>query len=292
LIHVGRLAPVHQYDQAMLDDLFANRLYPTGIEFDMAEGYPGYPDTDGCILLVPGRYHDQHTDQISAAIARYKWVLAMRVGDEEDWFDISKVSHPSIKWWVQTPKVGKDYGDARFIGVGYAPYFRGLHAAPPPKALDVFMSAQNTHVRRNECFDALKGDLPGVALKFVNATEGFTQGLDPATYVQQMRYTKVAPAPSGAQCPDSFRVWEALESHAIPIADDVSPVYDSRGFWDMLLPGAPFPILTDYSDLPGYINDVLEDWPATANRVAAWWMRQKRQMARDLVSDLRALGAL
>jgi hypothetical protein len=158
--------------------------------------------------------------------------------------------------------------------------------------LDVFMSAQNTHVRRNECFDALEGDLPGVALKFVNATEGFTQGLDPATYVQQMRYTKVAPAPSGAQCPDSFRVWEALESHAVPIADDISPVYDSQGFWDMLLPGAPFPILTDYADLPGLIEDVLTDWPARANRVTAWYMRYKRQMATDLVTDLRELGAL
>jgi hypothetical protein len=242
--------------------------------------------------MVPSRYWAGHEAEISTAIARYKWVLFMRTSDEEDLFDVNLIDHPNVQFWVQTPKVGKTYRGARFIGVGYAPHFRNLPQETPPKALDVFLSAQRTHKRRELAFDALKGDLPGVSLMFVNETQGFTQGLDADTYVRQMLYTKVAPAPAGAVTPDSFRLFEALESHAIPIADDVSPVYDSRGYWRMLFPDAPFPILTDYADLPGMINDLLADWPASANRVAAWWMRQKRQMATDLVTDLRALGAL
>lgn len=293
MIAVGRLAPVNQWDQAMLDDLFANTLYPTGLTFSRHEGYPGYPNSEGCVLLIPGRYWHKHTDQISQAIQRYSWVLGIRTGDEEDEFDIGAVTHPNLKWWVQTPKVGKAYGDARFIGVGYTPHFRCLSEDVPDKDIDVFLSAQSTHTRRRECFTALEKT---AGSQFVHATDGFTQswreGASPGDYAVQMMKAKVAPAPSGAVSPDSFRLWEALEAHTVPIADDISPTYDSAGFWDMVLPGAPFPALRDYNDLPGYVGDALDAWPTNANRITAWWMRQKRRYSQWLVDDLTALGAL
>jgi hypothetical protein len=71
----------------------------------------------------------------------------------------------------------------------------------------------------------------------------------------------------------------------------VSPVYDSRGYWMALFPDAPFPTLTNYDDLPGYIDDVLTDYPRLANRTAAWWVAQKRRLGDWLRSDLAALGA-
>src|SRR5690606_17328194 len=108
---------------------------------------------------------------------------------------------------------------------------------------------------------------------------------------RKMNSAKVAPAPSGAVSPDSFRLYEALQSHNVPVADDVSPVYDSHGYWKMLFPDAPFPIIEDYADLPGYVEDQLALWPANANRVAAWWMRQKRAMCLWLRDDLESLGA-
>ena len=79
MIHVGRLAPGNQWDQNMLDLLFANQLYPTGLTFKRVEGYPS--GVDGCILLIPGRYWVDKANQISEAISRYQWILAMRVGD-------------------------------------------------------------------------------------------------------------------------------------------------------------------------------------------------------------------
>lgn len=285
MIPVGRLAPGGQWDQNLLDRLFANTLYPTGLDFKRFEGYP---NTDGCVLICPGRYWAMRTAEISEALARYRWVLFMRTGDEEDLFDIAKVQHPNIRFWVQTPHVGVDYGAARLFGVGFPPAFNDLPKDPPGTFMDVFLAAQNTHDRRRQCFEAVQRCEGDIA---VWETEGFTQGLEPKVYRGSMVAAKVAPAPSGAVSPDSFRLWEALEAHAVPIADDVSPVYDSRGFWDLVCP-APFPVLTDYNDLPGYIADVLQDWPANANRVAAYWIAQKRRYAHWLVEDLKAIGAV
>lgn len=295
MIPVGRLAPKDQWDQTLLDDLFSNQLYPTGLEFERVEGYP---NTVGCCLLIPARYWHQHTDQISEAISRYDWCLAFRVGDEEDVFRVEDVAHPNIRWWVQTPRVGRDYGDARLFGVGYSPHFTDLPVEPPVKDVDVFLSAQRTngrpgrhfrvHERRDDLFKVLKR---GPWVKQLVARDGFAQG-DRGEYVAGMLSAKVAPAPTGNVCPDSFRLWEALEAHCVPIADQVSPVYDSRGYWELVWPDAPFPIYADAGVVPSFIDDVLESWPTDANRVAAAYMRYKRQLAHWLREDLEALGAL
>lgn len=285
-ISVGRLGPRDQWDQNMLDELFDNRLYPTGLQFKREEGYP---NARGGVLLIPGRYWHMHTAQISEVIGIYDWVLAMRTGDEEDLFDIHAVKHPNIRWWVQTPRVGRDYGDAKLFGVGFPPHFNNLPPNPPNRYCDIFLSAQNTHVRRAEAFDALSRC---EFSKAITATGGFTEGLEPKRYTESMCKTKTAPAPSGAFSPDTFRLYEALEAHAVPIADDVSPAYDSTGYWNMLFPDAPFPVYTDCDELPLLVSDIRHPYPRVNNRVAAWWMLQKRKFAHRLVDDLKALGAI
>lgn len=284
-ITVGKLAPGNQWDHHMLDLLFANQLWDTGLTFHRTTGYPNH--VDGCVLIIPGRYWFERCNEISEALSRYEWVLAIRTGDEEDLFDPYKVWHRNIKWWVQTPRAGKDYDGARLFGVGYTPHFDNLK--PQDRDTDVFLSAQNTHQRRRECFAAM-ANVDG--RKVIHATEGFTQGLEPAEYALWMAAAKVAPAPAGPASPDSFRAYEALQAHTIPIADDITPAYDSEGYWRTVHPDAPFPILTSYAQLPGYTQDQLKQWPANANRITAWWMRYKRQMALNLVDDLTELGAL
>jgi hypothetical protein len=282
MIPVVHLEPGDQWDQNMLDRLLSGELYPHGLQFENAAPWP---DASGIVLMIPGRYWHDGTDEIAEAIARYQWVLAIRTGDEEDLLDIRKIAHPNIRWWVQTPRTDRDY-DARLIPLGFPPHFNNLFG--PNRVLDVFLSAQCTHERRVQAFDAL----PEGPRRHIEPTEGFTQGLRPSDYARWMCKTKVAPAPSGAFSPDSFRLYEALEAHAVPIADDISPAYDSEGYWERLFPGAPFPILRDYANLLGYINDVLTDYPRIANRVAAWWMGYKRGLARALRKDLGLLGAL
>jgi hypothetical protein len=284
VIHVGRLAPKDQWDQNLLDRLFDNTLYPTGLEFKRHEGYP---TSDGCILIIPGRYWFEKTNAISEIIAKYRWVLAIRVGDEENLFDPERVFHRNIKWWVQTPKVGVDYPQgSRFFGVGFPPHFNEVKQQP--RTTDVFLSAQNTHPRRNECFAALTkvNDVLDVT-----PTRGFTQGSEPDVYAARMCSAKIAPCPSGPASPDTFRLFEALEAHTVPIADDESPS-GVTDFWRMVFPDAPFPILDHYAQLPGYIKDQLEVWPENANQITAWWIRKKREMSRWLREDLTELGAL
>lgn len=285
MIEVGCLAPGNQWDQNMLDLLFTNRLYPTGLEFRRRMGYP---NSDGCVLVVPGRYWFEHTLQITKVIRRYDWVLFIKTGDEEDLFDLSAIDHPNVRFWCQTPRIDREHPECRFFGVGFPPHFNDLSSTPPDKVVDVFLSAQRTHKRRELAFDALK-DFPN---SNVEATAGFTQGMPAAEYVGQMCGAKVAPCPSGAVSPDSFRLYEALEAHCVPIADDVSPAYDSEGYWRTLFPSDPFPTLTDYNDLTGYVEDQLTVWPVNANRIAAWWIHQKREMALWLQADLKALAAL
>ena len=277
MIHVGRLAPKDQWDQNMLDLLFANDLYYTGLDFKRDEGYP--TGVDGCVLIIPGRYWFNRTNEISEAISRYDWVLAIRVGDEEDLFEPDRVYHRNIRWWVQSPKPGVDYGDAFLFGVGFPPHFNDVPFLERGTA--VFLSAQNTHDRRHECFTALET----VTLrKLVAETQGFTQGMNPNRYVTCMGAAKIAPAPSGPVTGDNFRLYEALESHTVPIADN-------KDFWLTVFPDAPFPIVDSYDQLPGYINDQAEQWPANSNRITAWWMHQKRLMTKQLRNDLDALAA-
>ena len=286
-IPVGRLEPYSQWDQNMLDRLFANTLYPTGLKFRRIDHYP---KTKGCVLLIPGRYWVDQTDEITKSLKRYRWVLAMRTGDEKDSFDIDRIEHPNIRWWVQTPRADRSYGEARRFGVGFTPHFNELPATPPEKDIAVFLAGQNTHERRRQAFAAL-AQMDG-AVSF--PTRGFTEGMSPKDYRDMMLRTRVAPAPAGAFSPDSFRVYEALEAHAIPIADDISPVkdYDSIGYWHRTLSAPPFPILTDYANLPGWSKDTLSSWPGNANRITAWWMKLKRTYVRWLIEDLMALGAL
>lgn len=293
-IHVGKLAPAEQWDQTMLDDLFENRLFDTGLEF---KARMGYPNEQGCVLQIPGRYWAAHTDQINKVISRFAWLLLIRASDEEDVFDVSGIEHPNCRVWVQTPREGRDYGDARLFGVGYSPHT--ARGEPCEKTLDVFLSAQRTngrpgrhfkvYERRDRFFKVLKR---GSWSKHLVDRDGFAQG-DRDEYVQGMLSARVAPAPTGNVSPDSFRFWEALQCGAVPIVDTVSPVDGPTSYWQRLFGETlPFPAVTDINDLPGIVDDILADWDYTSDLVQEWWRGYKRQLAEWLVEDLRGLGAI
>lgn len=284
MIPVVWLAPDGCWDVNVLHRLFDNELFPTGLTFTHHERYP---DTEGIILVVPGRYWNERLNEISENIAQYCWVLGIRTGDEENWVDVDRIVHPNIRWWVQTPDMRKTYGDVRKFGVGFTPHFNRLQPDAPELTNDVFLSAQATHPRRWEAFAAMNC-MPGHLVR--HETAGFTQGLAPELYAEYMIHSRIALAPAGPCSPDTFRLYEALESHCVPIADDICANYDSRGYWQMTFPDAPFPIITDWRDTPGMMRTLLDDYPRNANRIAAWWMREKRRYVQWLREDLDALG--
>ena len=277
MIPVGRLAPANCWDQTLIEDII--RTLPV----DEHAGYPA--KVDGCIISVPDRFWAEHYDQINEALARYKWVLLLRVSDEEDWFDCRRIEHPNIKFWVQTPRFPTDrYPDGtRFLPVGFTPHTRQVDGSE--KLLDVFLSAQRTHVRRVECFASLT-NLPNSRIE---PTQGFTQGMSPGEYAKCMGLAKIVPCPSGAVSVDSFRVWEALQAGALPVVDTVSPVDGVSDYWVRVLGDVPFPVVTDWNAVNW--AELLEQWPENVEHVQQWWSDQKKRWAQWLMDDLKELGA-
>lgn len=288
IVPVHYLPPGDQWDQTLVRLLLTNRLYPTGWEFTATEG-DVWPDAEGLVLVFPGRYYVDRAEEIRDALARYRWALIIKTGDEEDAFDIAPLAaDPRRRVWIQTPRIDRIHPDeVRFMPLGFSPHFVDLPADPPDKTTTVFLSAQKNHDRRRRAFDALA--VREDDEMFVRPTPGFTQGLDPEAYRDHMLAARIAPAPAGVVSPCSFRLFEALESHAIPIADDVSPAYDSQGYWSKMLPDAPIPVIRDYESLVGWVDDLLASYPANANRIAAWWFREKRRWALNLDEDLKGL---
>ena len=280
MIPLFYLPPGDQWDQTMLSRLLEDKLYHHGITF---ERHDDWPVTDGLVLVIPGRYWHDRTLELNDILTRYRWVLAIRTGDEEDLFDPASISHPHILWWVQTPRVDRDYDDAFLFGVGYSPVFADLPTEPPNPEHDIFLSAQNNHARRTAFFERLEGTELNA---WVESTDGFTEGLKPSSYATLMMTAKAAPAPSGPHTPDTFRAYEALEAHTVPIVDDISTHNSHPGYWNTLYPDAPFPILTNLDDLVGYTQDTVADYPRRHNRVTAWWMRQKAAMSSRLWDDI------
>jgi hypothetical protein len=280
--------PPSGLDQFMIRDLLSNVLWnPVGAyEFRHVEDFAEVRG-DGAVLVLPGGYNE--ATAINDMIAPLKWVLVIIVSDENNQFPTDELKHPNMKLWVQYPRTGRDYGNARFIGAGYAeaPKF---FPEDPTIINDIFLSAQDTHERRHKMFDAVEQyaeEHPDLVVDVIR-TRGFTQGIKPIDYYEFMRTTKIAPAPSGTTTPDSFRVYEALECGAIPIADDLSPRYDSKGYWARLFPDTPMPILGD-DDIAAIISTELANYPQRRNQIFAWWQQQKRQYAYDLVEDLNYL---
>lgn len=274
-------------DQMMIGDLLENLLWKPINHFETryVESFEAATSED-VILILPGAYHK--VEDINREIARFKSCLVIVTSDENNLFPVNELKHPNMKLWVQTPKTNATYPKGtRFFGVGYGfARYRGI-TGELPQLNDIFISGQNTHQRRHFMFSELEKYVEGKKdLQYlINKTAGFTQGYSEDFYFNHMRQTKIAPAPSGIVSPDSFRVYEALECGAIPIADDISPAYNSKGYWAKLFPDTPMPILGD-DNLKDIIDTELENYSWRSLQIFAWWQQQKRQYAYDLVEDL------
>lgn len=278
--------PPSGLDQTMLHDLFDGEMWPHNLQVNNIHTLKEIQGK-GAVVVVPGAYHD--IDKINEQIFLLEWVVVIVVSDENNLFPVEELAHPNMKIWVQTPRVGRQYGDVRYFGVGYgdARKYRGSGE----KCTDVFLSGQNTHARRNEIFDLLsqyKESHPELNVH-LNPTKGFTQGYTSQEYYRLLEGAKIAPAPSGIVSPDSFRVYEALELGCIPIADDLSPTYDSRYYWKMLFPDTPMPILSD-ANISDIIDREIVSYPQRRNEIFAWWIGKKREYVLNMMADLESLG--
>lgn len=274
------------WDQGYLINLFASLGYTDHFDFSTL------PAGEGAIVCLPAKAHEQDLHRLNADLGKLPWVLLVLAEDECGDFDTDKLHHPNMLVWVQTPWLGRYQRVDHALPVYWRVECPGeMAATKPERDLSWAFCGQVTHSRRQACARALEGMDGG----HINQTSVFGArpdegGLSYPEYCALMKRAKVIPCPSGNVTPDSFRVWEALEAGCVPIVDGLSPRPDfPPGYWDVVAPGHPFPVLTDWSMLPFLMAQVLADWDRMAAKCGEWWLRHKRDLRCKLEDTLKAL---
>jgi hypothetical protein len=288
------------WDQGCLEDLFSGALWPVGGDYEWEHVELVCPDDatlraetgPGAVLIVPARHHarDPELMRLMRAVRRMLWCVLVLCGDEEGEFPVERFRNvPRLRSWVMTPQAGREYGDAYLIGSGYPPGIREAFAGldVPERSLPWAFMGQVTHERRAACVDMLH-DRDDRDQAWLVETPGFTQGLSQEDYWRHLAEAKIAPCPSGPVSPDSFRVYEALEAGAVPLADNRRPgERPQHPYWERVFGALPFPVVEgDWAAESQTIDWLLDAWPANANRTFAWWQRQKRRIAYRLREDV------
>jgi hypothetical protein len=223
-------------------------------------------------------------EKFNAFMSIAEWAIFVSVGDEATRFPYHLLSHPRMKVWVQTP-LPTTKAD-RYLIEGYpAGTKRGIEI----KTLDYFFAGQVTHARRHACVEAL-----GRCNKdngVVVTTDGFGKGLPQNEYLEWMSLARIVPCPSGPATPDTFRIWEALECGAVPIVDARSLREETVGFWKVVLPNAPLPMIEDWATLPEVIEQVLASYERISRECQYFWRKYKLEFRDWLAKDLITLGA-
>lgn len=263
------------WDQALLEDILKNPV----VKNVTAE--------NGSIIVIPGAYQSKYINEINQCLQQYDWVVLFITSDEESKFPIEQIVHKNIKIYVQYPKRGRHDAYGKWP-LGYTTETR-KHVSFGEKTIDVFYSGQNTHERRDLCAKALIKAIDKYDINVnISHNDGFAKGYGQEQYMSLMSRAKVAPSPSGPISADSFRTYEALEAGAVPIADNISPAGD-HNYWEYIFGQVPFATLNNYDDLPGYIEDQLNNYPEINNKVMAWWLKKKRDLMWQIIDDIQSL---
>lgn len=285
------------FDTGLIEDLFADKLWPMGLEPEHHHLSPSTPISGftHAVVVVPARHHAMGEDVavLNESIATLAGVVVILVGDEESIFPWRELQHPNMKLWVMIPKpsVHRELkGSAFFFGDGYPPRTRDMLNAAQDGVRDIpwVFSGQVTHPRRKQAANALKAVMATMEGSLVE-TPGFTQGLPRADYLALLAQSKFAPCPSGPETQDTFRFYEALEAGALPIADALTPD-GSTGYWEFMYGEMPIPQIADWGTVGTLMSRLLPSWSYNASRAGAWWRQQKVAIARRLHADLWDIG--
>lgn len=264
-----------------------------GYDARFVEGFGQLPvSVNGAIVVFHGQHESKKmnvAEHLMKLASPLDWVIWVSLGDEWCEFPYEVLVHKNQILWVQSPKPGKVIAD-RYLIEGYHPNTLPIiHGSPAPvRDLDWFFAGQVTHLRREQCVNALLKCQHGMLLE----TRGFFQGMPSEEFYKNLRRAKIAPCPAGPGTPDSFRFAEALECGAVPILDAFSPD-GVKGYWDMVLGAHPFEVIEDWSTLPDVMAKILGHYEEQQRLTQYWWKRYKMALRTLWLSqDLMALGAV
>ena len=254
------------WDQAFIEDIFES-----------------LPSADRTVVVVPGAYQGDCVANINKELSKYRKVLAIVTSDEECKFPLHRLSHPDMLIYGQ-------YGGALLnIPLGYTPQTRKelKRIGYVSKSTPWYFAGQINHSRRRLMAGVLNA-YDADHNKFF-PTAGFAQGAQPWHYFENMSRTCAVPCPPGNETQDSFRVYEALESGAVPIVDRFS-AQGNGDYWSRLFPHAPFPVIDSYEQLPFAIEKAQSK--SYRNTVFAWWIAEKMKWRQQFKEALGIREAL
>lgn len=268
---------LEQWDSGFVLDMFADLGYEIWSVKQL-------PKCEQAIVLLPARHHAGLEAQVQIELDKINNCVFFALGDEEASFKIEQIQANHI--WVQNPRPGRHENYHR-LGTGYPPQLKTRLKEQEPKFNEVFFSGQITHDRRREMWKHLEQYSLSSDGAEIYRTQGFTQGMPHQEYYQKMARAKVVPCPSGAVVPDSFRLFEALECMAIPIADEVNPSGTIHGYWDWLFnQTTPFPKIVHWHEVNDKIQESLQNYDSLVQKQTCWWLKYKRDFKLTIKEQL------
>ena len=255
-------------------------------EFFEIKNVDTLPKTNAALVVIPARHHKGLEHLVNEELKKIERVVLFLMGDEEADFEVEAINHPDVKIWVQNPHMGR-HDKYNKLGTGYPQHMKVNLPKYIAKTNDIFFAGQVTHPRRRELVDILIDMYATGGNVKVVKTAGFTQGEAPSEYYKHLTEAKIAPAPSGAVVPDSFRLFEALECMALVVADQKTPDGTVMEYWDWLFgEETPLPKVVEWDRLFGLADELLEDWPQNMFRQTAWWLQYKRNFRLRVIEQL------
>jgi len=241
------------------------------------------PDVDRAFVVVPGSQNLGHEEDVNKELQKIGRVVLFFTGDEEVRFNLTKINHPNIEIWIQTPhKQHKKYNK---LPLGVPQHLKKYVPEYPNKKYDVYFGGQITHSRRKQLSDAMQT----ISNALFKPTAGFAQGDHPKDYYMNLASAKIAPSPSGAVVIESFRFYEALEMLCLPVVDAVDPFGNPINYYDFIFEGkTPIKSVKNWHLLKSIVPELLNNYPENMHEAVCWWIKYKRDLGIKIMRQVNA----
>lgn len=212
-----------------------------------------------------------------------KWFILIYVSDECNRLDFSLIpKHGKI--WTQCWTTAKQEVD-RHLLLGYRYDTIKIIETLNKDKRYLWSFVGQVQDSRVETYKKIE-KLPIGSGKLIKTTGfgGQNDGLPYVDYLQIFCNSKIVICPMGNNCPDTFRMYEALEAGALPIVE-------GERYWAEF--NIPFPCIEHWTELEWIINNYElhpEEVIRDTEKAVMWWKEYKRKVLSDLMSDIKVLN--
>lgn len=233
--------------------------------------------TDRAIVVIVG---SPSVLPLQEYLATLKSGLVIFTGDEECSFDAEAIRFDNLEYWTQCYASHRSWmQDRLLLGCPNRISNYKINTHLPKKYLWSFVG-QVQNPFRQACVDALN-ELPDGFMHIVPQFGGGEGGIEYQEYIDIMCQSHFVICPSGSMTADTFRVYEAIECGAIPIADHRSPRDDKAwDYWNVVYPSHNLLRVSEWNGwglehlMRAYVKNI---WPS-------WWPSYKQQLSQKLLN--------